>query len=349
MPLLELALRVATFTQLGVITLVLLWHQSDHRSYRSVAVLFAGIGCYLIAPLAIRDWQWSALAYPVLLMATLVPVFFWYFCCTVFDDEFSPAPAVKGLVLASCILGFLGICNEAGCALSDHAWIAQWGSHMMKFLWTAAAFALVVRDWGSDLVEPRRRLRRVILFGGGCYLLSVLVVELLIEGQAPAALELFNVSLLLLGVTSLSIYLLAPSGNNVFARVAAPLASAQQTRSPIANRIVAAMETERVYAEEGLTIDALGRRLDLPSHQLRRIINGELGYRNFNAFINGYRVREVAAKLGEPEFANTPFLTLALDAGFRSIAPFNRSFRDEFGLTPTAYRQQPLKNNINFQ
>jgi AraC-like DNA-binding protein len=35
-----------------------------------------------------------------------------------------------------------------------------------------------------------------------------------------------------------------------------------------------------------------------------------------------------------------PVLTIALDAGFQSIGPFNRAFKTETGLTPTEYRKQ---------
>jgi len=33
-----------------------------------------------------------------------------------------------------------------------------------------------------------------------------------------------------------------------------------------------------------------------------------------------------------------PILTIALDAGFGSLAPFNRAFRSHTGCTPTEYR-----------
>lgn len=34
-----------------------------------------------------------------------------------------------------------------------------------------------------------------------------------------------------------------------------------------------------------------------------------------------------------------PILTIALDAGFGSLGPFNRAFRAETGLTPTEFRR----------
>jgi len=37
-----------------------------------------------------------------------------------------------------------------------------------------------------------------------------------------------------------------------------------------------------------------------------------------------------------------PILTIALDAGFGSIGPFNRAFKTHTGLTPTEYRRARL-------
>ena len=72
---------------------------------------------------------------------------------------------------------------------------------------------------------------------------------------------------------------------------------------------------------------------------MRRLINGQLGHRNFSAFVNGYRLAEAEAALADPGQAEVPILTIALDAGFGSIGPFNRAFKSHTGLTPTEYRR----------
>ena len=64
--------------------------------------------------------------------------------------------------------------------------------------------------------------------------------------------------------------------------------------------------------------------------------------RNFTSFLNGYRLDEVEKGLSDPAQAKTPILTLALDAGFNSIGPFNRAFKERHGMTPKEYRQQAL-------
>jgi AraC-like DNA-binding protein len=61
----------------------------------------------------------------------------------------------------------------------------------------------------------------------------------------------------------------------------------------------------------------------------------ELGYRNFNDFLHHYRLQEAAARLLAEDL---PILSIALDCGYGSIGPFNRAFRQRFGMTPTEYR-----------
>jgi len=102
------------------------------------------------------------------------------------------------------------------------------------------------------------------------------------------------------------------------------------------------MAVERVYRQEGLTIAVLAAKLDLSEYRLRQVINEGLGYRNFNAFLNRYRLDDAKAALADPSQRDVPVLTIAIDAGFQSIGPFNRAFKAETGLTPTEFRRDAL-------
>ena len=68
------------------------------------------------------------------------------------------------------------------------------------------------------------------------------------------------------------------------------------------------------------------------------MINRQLGHRNFAQYLNSWRLAEVKAALADPAQRAVPILTIALDAGFGSLGPFNRAFRDAEGCTPSAYR-----------
>lgn len=109
-------------------------------------------------------------------------------------------------------------------------------------------------------------------------------------------------------------------------------------------RLVALMDEDKLYREHGLGIGDLAAKLNVPEHQLRALINKGLGYRNFAAFLNQYRLAEAKTALADPEQARTPILTIAMDVGYASLATFNRAFKSEEGQTPSAYRAQALSD-----
>jgi AraC-like DNA-binding protein len=100
------------------------------------------------------------------------------------------------------------------------------------------------------------------------------------------------------------------------------------------------MQDERLYADHDLRVAKLADMVGLPEHSLRKKINKQLGYRNFNQFVNRYRIEEAGQRLNkEPTI---PVLSVALDVGFRSISSFNTAFQSQFGMSPTEYRRQSL-------
>jgi AraC-like DNA-binding protein len=102
------------------------------------------------------------------------------------------------------------------------------------------------------------------------------------------------------------------------------------------------MSVERAYRREGLTIGSLAAELGVQEYRLRQLINEGLGHRNFNAFLNHYRIDEAKEALADPAQRQVPVLTIAMDAGFQSIGPFNRTFKAATNLTPTEFRRLAL-------
>lgn len=162
--------------------------------------------------------------------------------------------------------------------------------------------------------------------------------------ETAAATGILALTLLLvvyvLDVDSRQLFLPAPSPEPK----PGPDAPKEPADDRLLRQIEKAMSEQRLYREAGLTISGLAAILKIPEHRLRAAINSGLGYRNFNAFVNAYRVNAVRETLGDPAQRRTPVLTLALDAGFNSIAPFNRAFRAETGMTPTEYRDASARN-----
>lgn len=99
------------------------------------------------------------------------------------------------------------------------------------------------------------------------------------------------------------------------------------------------MVDQQAFKDSNLTIVSLARQLGVSQHRLRGLINQSLGYPNFSAYINSYRIDAVKDAFSDPKNAHIPILTIALDSGFKSLSPFNRAFKLSEKKTPTEYRK----------
>jgi len=66
------------------------------------------------------------------------------------------------------------------------------------------------------------------------------------------------------------------------------------------------------------------------------LVNAGFG-KNFNDFINSYRVEEVKRKVNDPATAHLSLLGVAFDCGFNSKATFNRAFKKLTGMAPWTF------------
>jgi putative ABC transport system permease protein len=108
-----------------------------------------------------------------------------------------------------------------------------------------------------------------------------------------------------------------------------------------------AMEANLFYQDAELSLGSLAEKLDMHPHELSRIINIVLK-KNFNDFINEYRVLEVTRKMQEPAYDRMTLLGIALDAGFNSKATFNRAFRQMTGKSPKEYKNDLKKERSTY-
>ncbi len=124
--------------------------------------------------------------------------------------------------------------------------------------------------------------------------------------------------------------------------VAQRRSTANADPGPALARLTALLEEERICEQEGLSLNELAERVGLPEYRLRQLIHEQLGYRNFNALLHDYRIREACRQLSDPALRRTPILTIALSVGYASINTFSRGFREIMGMTPSAWREAKL-------
>ena len=106
-------------------------------------------------------------------------------------------------------------------------------------------------------------------------------------------------------------------------------------------RIGELMNLDKLYQEPGFSRKQLADELEIPEHQLSRIINTGFG-QSFTDLINHHRVEEAKQLLSDTE---QPVSQIAFDVGFNSLASFNRVFKTSTDLSPTAYRKKAQGRN----
>ncbi|WP_165764640.1 helix-turn-helix domain-containing protein [Flavobacterium cyanobacteriorum] len=103
------------------------------------------------------------------------------------------------------------------------------------------------------------------------------------------------------------------------------------------------MMSRRPYLDEDINLLKLSELVNVKPHQLSMVINTGLG-KNFNQFINEYRVEEAKKLLTCQGFGHFNIHGIAFEAGFNSKTTFNTTFKKLTGYTPTEYRRQVLGN-----
>jgi len=290
---------------------------------------------------------------PVLGLAAGSVVMFWLWARAVFDDDFILRPwhaALWALFAASEWLSAYG--PVAWAPLDPIADLADKIVQIASLGLAVLAAAQSMATWRGDLVAGRPRLRIAVLLGTVLFIAIDTIYGSGLGARVitPAEMETIRAAGLgaLAAMAAWSLLQVAPGGaaaavlprrEEESQAAPAPRAAVQGPNPLLLKRLEQLMIQERLFRQERLTIGALAARLAVSEEQLRRAVNEGLGYRNFNAFINHYRLEETKAALADPIQRDVPVLTIAMDAGFQSLGPFNRAFKAETGQTPTEYRR----------
>ncbi|MCL9998936.1 MAG: helix-turn-helix domain-containing protein [Erythrobacter sp.] len=268
--------------------------------------------------------------------------YLWLFTLTLFEDHrlrlASFAPAIA-LVL-------IGLIAQFGPApLTAGLWTAH---NLIGLVLAVHAMAIIIRSGRHDLVEARRNLRVpfLLLIAGYSLLLSIAQIAQTMGVSADWFEAANAVIQAVLGLGGVG-FLLTARGS-LFGAALPPGAGAQADPALSAEelhwraRLDAVMDEGALWQREGLAIGDVAEAVGLPEHRLRRLINDQLGYRNFTAFINHRRIAAARAILEDPAQARRTVASIAFDLGFGSLGPFNRAFREATGVSPSEYRKHAL-------
>ena len=348
MPALEIALRTAAILGCTLLASSLLRaRRRDHTHYLGAAYC-AGVVAFVLTSTPDSRNLLGVWLYPLTFLCVTKAALFWLFAKGLFTDCFRVTRRYLAIVGAIGAYGMWqqlifmpssGLEPPSGLAVN-----ASLGFQLLVFGLVLLALGEAYRGLSVDLVEHRRRLRIVFVVAVAGYLAGAAAVQtynFLLGVRTPPPLVLANLGLMFLVSSTVAWSLLR-------LRPASWLQAERQVKDEQLGRaeyrllkaLEHALEHERVYREEGLTIGVLASRLNAREYLLRRLINGHLGFRNFNDFLHSYRIREASRRLRHADEHDVPVLSIALDVGYASIGPFNRAFKSRIGMTPSAFRKR---------
>jgi AraC-like DNA-binding protein len=334
----ELVLRGVAIGALAA-TAAGLWRGGASRPVRIAGLLFiVNVAAYVLQSSALVRSAMGPAGDIVHFLALGGGGFFWLYIVTWFEDRpitpLTLAPAAILIVIG--LIGWLGLRAD-----ESPIWIVH---NLIEIGLIAHALYVIARSWRGDLVETRRRLR-------GPFLALVMLFMLVIAGfEIGEAMGVVASWYALAGAAALAFF--CTLGAIVFlnadpALFGAPAPAEAPDRLDagerrVLERLREVMDNEQAWRREGLTIGALAEAVGVPEHQLRRLINDRLGFRNFAAFVNARRIEAARTALADPARAREPVSAIAFELGFGSLGPFNRAFKEATGQTPTEWRRQAL-------
>jgi AraC-like DNA-binding protein len=342
---LDIALRGATVALLLVLAASLFRGFGTVLTGRLAAAFALGSAAHAVTASIGSTGPISATHAPLIAISTGNVVVFWLFTRALFDETFRLRwwhALIWAAVAAFSFVNCMWLAPASGARLSIIA------VNLLALGFIVLAVAQTVASWSSDLVEGRRRVRVFIVSGAALYggLNAVLQISMAGGGVAEIA-NTVNSAALAVVVAAISTAMMRVDGADLFPaapEVQAEASEAAVVESSAADRklidaLLRLMGDERIYRHDNVTIGTLATKLGIPEYRLRRLINQRLGYRNFNVFLNEHRIAEAKAALADPSQAEAPVITIAMDAGFQSLGPFNRAFKATTGVTPSEYRR----------
>ncbi len=354
MPILTSALSFLAISQLLFLSIVLLVNYR-HQVLAQLLVLFSlCMSGYLLLVTTLFDGNVFAVQM-LYLLAVSTPAVLWVLAMLLFVDN--SRLARPGLLLIAVYIP-ARIVGNLLVALGHDSTLLTVSSYLFPQLamlvLSLHAIHLGMAGRDNDLIEERRIVRVPFVISMGIFVAVVLVSSVdtgqSIADQAPSTEAFVQYRRLFLATYALSVALalnmaffsLKPGAAALLSNASEAGRRQGRLAKPISKqdlkllqRLKKAIDEDRLFMQEGLTITALARIISAPEYKLRRLINKQLQFRNFNQYINSYRIREAGRLLAETE---EPIANIALATGFSALSSFNKVFKETHGVPPRDFR-----------
>ena len=333
-------LQIACITLLGLVFILLTKHARAGLNTWAGIGLTACVICYLFLETSFVQSH-HALFLIALTGSISVPVLFFLLTKAIFDDHFKPGWKILGWFALEIVPHYC-IYLRGAIAIDDTLLQVTYViSEIVSLGFVLAGLYVAIKTQKSDLVESRLRFRNIFILVTALIIGITLIVEALpIARESTDILQIIQRS----SIGVLTLYFIV---SNVEVRSGFFFKEIPKEKpvviedTQLRTKLDSLIQEKKIYKKEGLTIRELAELMGEQEYRLRRLINGELGFRNFNDFLNQYRVNEACEVLSDPSQNRKTVLEIAYSLGYQSIGPFNKAFKELRGTTPTAYRKLP--------
>ena len=340
-------LRVCAITTLLIIILQFLKVVNGNKNAWFAIAFTASVVCYLIVE--VRTELKSVLLSVLLIGPFLLPLLFWFLSKSIFDDHFKMNSQFFAFIIIFLLVQYASFYSEHIVIVSTEVkGIFSLTRKLLSFVFMSLGVIEAIRNRKFDLIDARLRFRNAFVIVTASLIGITLIVESIWIGSAtPEILPIVQKAAIIILTLSFIYYTLELDLTFFLHTQKEEIVKAEVDANPlISAKINRLLMDEKIYRTEGLTISRLAELLNEQEYKVRRTINGQLGFRNFNDFLNQYRVQEACTILQDPEKANLTILEIAYSLGYQSIGPFNKAFKDQTGVTPTAFRKRKTNCGI---
>ena len=102
-------------------------------------------------------------------------------------------------------------------------------------------------------------------------------------------------------------------------------------------QLIEYMNRSEIWKDNELSVARLAQLTNIPKHYITQALNENLR-KNFNTFVNEYRVNYAKKLIKSPDYKAWSFIAIAYECGFNSKTAFNIFFKKHTGMTPSEYK-----------
>ncbi len=340
---LDLLFRISGAVILLMTSLLILRDVGQRREGVLLFLFALGVVAYMVGNAADRGFIVPQQLEPFRrILSGNVAFVYWWFSRSLFEDDFTLGRLEWGVAVVWFSV-FLAVVFWSGAPVN-----LSWVSTAIGLALVVHVSWLLITERSGDLVPERRNARLLFaaipsaLFG-----LDIFIDIVFGFGWKPLWFTVWQNGVLLIVCVALALWLLRVDAG-MFARLPMPKSPVPSGRNSetqkLHDRLLRVMEEDKPYLDPALNFAAFAKQLGIGQVALRTLINQELGYRHFRKFLNEWRVEAAKRMLADRARADDKIVAIAFEAGFASLASFNRVFQAHQNQSPSAYRSAALRD-----